>query len=364
MDNLIALCFLMVTSSEMIDLMFAFLFLLVILLTGTLLFTMYKRKIDRNKKSWENDVAMVVSNAIFYTEEDGDFINSIQQDQKLLSNPAYRQYLINEIIIARKDLSGSSATNLKKLYETLELNKESLQKIKNKKWHIKARGVQELAIMEQKKYVKEIFRLTNDHNMFVRNEAQCGLLNFYGFLGLRFLNVTVHQISDWQQIQLLNKLTGGQPRDFAAIKKWLQSSNESVVAFAIKLATFYNRYELYEDVINCLPKANVVIKLCTLDYLKKHPRENTPSKLVEDYFFENKTYKLAILDALKDIGNEGQVTFLFKELYNEDHDIKMAAARALSVIHPAGSSYLKTYLYAHENPWKSIFLQIENDRAA
>ncbi len=41
----------------------------------------------------------------------------------------------------------------------LEFDKDSLQKIQSKKWHIKAKGIQELAIMEQVQYVKEIFDL-------------------------------------------------------------------------------------------------------------------------------------------------------------------------------------------------------------
>lgn len=364
MNGSLSLYFAWINGYPLVTIMFVFLSLLCGLLASTLIFTLYKRRIDKIKKSWENEIAVLIMKAILYTEDDGDLKNIWSKSESLLQNNRFRQEVINEILLARKEVSGVSAANLKVVYETLGFNHDSYRKLKNKKWHIKAKGAQELAIMEQKKYVKEIFRFTNHHNMYVRNEAQCALVNFYGFLGLRFLNVTVHQISEWQQIQLLNKLNGVTPKNFEMLKKWLNSSNDSVVVFALKLCTFYHRYELYENVIACLLKTYVDVKLNVLTYMRNHFREDTASLLIDDYGFDNKTYQLAIIDTIAEIATEDQIPFLLKQLHHKDDDIKTAAAKALSMIHPSGSSFLQTHLFANENPWKSIFLQIQNDRAA
>ena len=219
-------------------------------------------------------------------------------------------------------------------------------------------------MMEQIKYLKQIFRLTNNKNELVRNEAQCAIVCFYGFLGLRFLNVTTYPISQWQQIQLLNKLTEVKPENFNVIKKWLRSKNESVIVFALKLATFYNCHDVYDGVINCIESQSLHVKLNALEYLKKISKEGTAEQIIKQYSFENKIYKLSIIDALKEIGSEQQVSFLLKRLHDNDDDIKAAAAKCLSSLHPGGSAFLQTHLFADENPWKAIFLQIKNERAA
>lgn len=362
MCGLFFLVLLKIDSYTLMRVMIIFIIILGLLFASTLVFFIYKKRIAAEKKSWEEPIALLVSTAVFNLEEECPEL--ISKSSKYLLNPRFRQYLINEIILARKSLSGSSTENLKKLYENLELNKDSFKKLHHKKWHIKARGIQELAIMEQKRYVKEIFRLTNNKSESVRNESQCALVNFYGFAGLRFLGIIVYPLSEWQQIQLLNKLHDVKPQNFEVIKRWLQSPNESVVNFTLRLATFYNRFDVYPDVMDCLSNASLHVKLNTLNYLKKIPRDDTAEKLVDNYSYENKSYRLAIINALNDIGSEEQINFLLKQLHDNDNDIKFAAAKSLSHLHPLGSAFFKTWLFADEDPWKTIFLQIENEHAA
>ena len=351
-------------SYEFIRIMFVFLTLLALLFAFILGFALYKRRVAKKKKNWQEKIATMISHAIFATEEDDEPGGITKDVEKLLHNSTFRQYVIDELIHAKKNLSGSSTTNLKKFYEALELNNDSFKKLNNAKWHIKAKGIQELAIMKQIKYVKEIFRLTNNENELVRNEAQGALVNFYGFPGLRFLNVTVHPISQWQQIQLLNKLSSAKPQKIDAIKKWLQSPNESVIIFSLKLATFYHCFAIYDTVINCLQHTSMQVKFSALEYLKVMPQEDTPNLIVNNYASGNKMCKLETLDILKDIGSQKQMLFLLKQLHNSDDDIKAAAAKTLASLHPMGAACLKTHLFADENPWKAIFLQIENERAA
>ncbi|MDB5200078.1 MAG: hypothetical protein JWO92_2041 [Chitinophagaceae bacterium] len=356
--------FLKIDSYRFMSVIYVFLILLVLLSISIVCFTIYKKRIESNKKLWQQSIAQIIGQAIFFTDEEDDRVNITYKIEMLLQRSGFRNCVINELIEAKKNLSGSSTLNLKKLYEILELDKDSCKKLNSIKWHIKAKGIQELAIMEQVKYVKKIFKLTNNANELVRNEAQCALVSFYGFAGLRFLNVTIYPISQWQQIQLLHKLNDVIPNNFDAVKKWLQSANESVIIFALKLASFYNCNDVYNEVINCLQNPRLRVKLNVLQYLKKMPQEDTADQLIGNYSFENKRYKLAIIDTLKEIGNEKQISFLLKQLHHKDDDIKAAAAKCLSHLHPSGTAFLQTHLFADEDPWKAIFLQIKNERAA
>jgi len=356
--------FLEINAYTLIWVLYFFLGLMVLVFIFILIFSFYKRSVEKKKKSWQDDVATIISEAIFFEDDASSVIEINPERRQIFDNKTFRQYFIDEVIHAKKNLSGAPVLNLVHLYEMLELDKDSLEKIKNKKWHIKAKGIQELAIMQQEKYVKQIFRLTNDTHELVRNEAQCALVHFYDFKGLRFLNVISHPVSQWQQIQLLNYLHDSQAVNPVQLKKWLKLSNHSVVTIAVRLASFYNCMEVYEEIIACLQNGTAEVKMNALEYLKKIHKDNTADEIIKCYACSGKQVKLSILSVLHETANEKHITFLMKQLHNPDDTIKLAAAKVLSFIHPLGQDFFRQHLFADEHPWDAIFSQIDNDRAA
>jgi hypothetical protein len=346
-----------------INLIYVFIALLVVLFFVIAVYSVYARRRDNNKKRWEESIANLINEAIF-SEDECAFTVLQKETKKLLKKAHFRQCCIDEIIKTRKVLSGSSCLALKQLYERLGLDKDSFNKLSGMSWQKKAKGIQELSEMEQAKYVNHIFRHTTHTNETVRNEAQCGLVSYYGFLGMRFLNVTIHPISEWQQIQLLNKLSAAKPNHTAMLTRWLRADMESVVVFSLKLASFYKNYEVYDTVMETLTNSSVKIKLHVLEYLKEVPAEDAADKIIKEYATGNKIFRLATINTLKYIGNINQVAFLLTQLNDKDDDIKAEAAKTLTSIHPSGGAFLQTYSYANISPWNAIFKQIKNELAA
>lgn len=356
--------FLVINVYSLIWVMYFFLSLMVLVFIFILIFSFYKSRFEKKKKLWQENIDTIISNAIFF-ENDGTEVWKLNPaDEIFLRNKSFRQLFIDEVIHAKKNLSGAPIANLMTLYKTLNLDKYALQKLKSKKWHIKAKGIQELAVMGQVKYVKEIFRLTNDSHELVRNEAQCALVNFYGFKGLRFLNVIIYPISQWQQIQLLNYLHDLQSADSKYLIKWLQSKNNSVVTFAIHLASLCNCAEVYKEVIDCLDNADRQVKLNAIEYLRKINSDDTADEIIKCYGTSERIIQLNILSVLQETATEKHITFLMKQLHNTDHTIKLAAAKTLSCIHPSGRAFFESHLFSDEYPWNAIFSQIESERAA
>lgn len=356
--------FLMIDAYSFIWVLYFFLSIMALLLISIIIFSFYKRKLESKKKLWRENIANIISQVILF-ENDGTAIWKLNADDEIyFRNKNFRQYFIDKIIHAKKNISGAPVANLVNCYEKLSLDKDALQKLKSKKWHIKARGIHELAVMEQLKYVKEIFRLTNDSHELVRNEAQCAIVSFYGFKGLRFLNVIVHPVSQWQQIQLLNYVHDLQSAEPKFLKKWLRSENNSVVTFALYLSSLYNCTDVYQEVILCLQNPDRQVKLNALDYLKKVNTEETANEIIACFSSSEKIIRLHILSVLQETGGEKQIPFLLKQLQNADHTIKLAAAKTLACIHPLGAAFLHSYLFADEYPWTAIFSQIDNERAA
>ncbi len=356
--------FLMIDVLWLVDMIYVFISLLILQITVILCIAFYKKRNENNKTIWKELLATQISEAVFYEGTAEGLQQLILLPGNLQNNKKFRQLFIDEIIHTKKSFTGTPHSNLILLYQQFNLYKDSYKKLHSRKWQVKAKGVQELAMMEQTMYVKEFFRLSNHKNELLRNEAQCGLVSLYGFKGLRFLNVTTKPLSEWQQIQLLNKLNEVTAVNFEPMKKWLLSSNESVILFSIKLAEFYKCFALYSNVLKCLQHPSTKIKLSTLEYLKKMPEEDTCDQVIASYFSADKICRLAILDILKVTGCKKQIPFLLMQLQDTDDDIKAATAKTISALHPSGPAFLQAQRYADINPWKTIFLQINQERVA
>ena len=340
-----------------------FISLLFVLFIVIVIYSIYAKRRCNNKKRWEDGMTDLLNEAIF-SDDENELVIIDATTKKLLTKAHYRQCLIDEIIKARKALSGSACGALKNLYEQLDLDEDSFNKISHLGWQKKAKGIQELSSLEQGKYVKDIFRLTVHENETVRNEAQCGLVSYFGFLGLRFLNVTIHPISEWQQIQLLNKLNAVKVPNPAMLTRWLDSEMESVVIFSLKLASFYNNFEVYDAVLKCLSHDSIKVKLQVLEYLKKIQGDDTSEMIINEYANDDKIFRLAVIDTLKYVGDIKEVPFLLLQLQDKDNDIKAAAAKTLMVLHPSDNVFLQTDSYAEISPLNRIFKQVKNELAA
>ena len=340
------------------NIIYSLILLLCALFVVILIYVFIKNQHAKERAKWHQLISDLISKALFDEQPDLAFVGRMG---KLALHRRFRTCLLHEIIQTKKQLAGDAGARLKKLYELFKLNKDSDVKLNSLRWHIKAKGIQELSLMQQTCHVKRIFRLTNYKNELVRNEAQCGLINFYGFRGLRFLNVMVHTLSQWQQIQLLNKLNGALPEDMSTINKWLKSRNESVVEFALKLATHYNYTEVYDDVISCLKLSGQQVRIQAINYLKKMPTSETGDMILQDYQLQSRQTRLFILDALKEIGNENHVPFLIGQLHESDEEVLSEILATLLILNPPGS--LQSSIL-NLNPQPSLVHRFNNEHAA
>jgi hypothetical protein len=273
----------------------------------------------------------------------------------------FRQCLIDEVIIAKKSLAGSAGENLIKLYNQLGLERDSEHKLDSLKWHIKARGIQELAAMGRKDKVRKIYRHTNNRNEFIRMEAQLGIVQLYGWEGLRFLDVVSYPITAWQQIKLLSQLTGTPGSDLAAMNRWLISTNVSVIAFTLKLAGTHRIFDLHDQVAACLCNPDAGIRVLTVKCLEQIYNESTAGLIIDQYANNDKKYRVAALDAIGPIGSPDNIPFLVTALSHVDNHLKLGAARALCLLGIEGLHALGSFERSEEFPWNEIFLQAKTE---
>ncbi|MDM8161848.1 hypothetical protein QUH73_18675 [Labilibaculum sp. K2S] len=241
-----------------------------------------------------------------------------------------RQIMIDEILKMKKNLSGAGLEDLYKLYEELRLYKDSYKKLTNNHFQLMVMGIRELSEMNHKVYYRSIYRCTNHVQEDVRIEAQLAIVRLFGVKGLRFLSRVTYTISEWQQMTLLYLLTNMKNERPVDIERWLDSKNDSVVIFSLRLADKYNCFELLEKIGHCLYHPNETVKIQAVLCLKNIYNENTELELLAYYQVVSKRVQIAVLEVLKSLATQDSVFFLYKYLVSCELEIRFSIVRILN----------------------------------
>jgi hypothetical protein len=311
---------------------------------------------ERPRKSLELWISHVI-----LSEDEAEDIPVPGKFSKMFRDPAARQYAIENLITNKKAFSGTVADNIRHLYEKLGFKSDSIKKMKSKAWFVRAKGIQELAIMDQNDQLIKIYRLTNSKNELVRSEAQNAIIQWSGFNGLRFLDIVSYEISEWQQVQLLALLKNFTQQDMPKLTSWLSSSNDSVVAFALKLAETYQQFGVKDKVELCLAHPNEKIRVQGVYTLAKIGDGESADKLIARYYHESLQNQINILNKLPLIADDTHIPFLAEQLTNENDFLKLSAARAIGEMRHLG--LLEQKAAEQPEPYLHIFKHVKAELA-
>ncbi|HJU45828.1 MAG TPA: HEAT repeat domain-containing protein [Chitinophagaceae bacterium] len=248
---------------------------------------------------------------------------------RFLKKESNRQFIIRNLINIKKNLTGVTTDITVYLYEKLNLRRDSIKRMKSSAWHHKAQGIYELYMMNQREEQAAIFGHTNSNNEYVRMEAQTASIGFSGFNGLVFLDNLTYPLHEWQQIKLLEQLAAIDIDNMPHLPHWLQSSNEYVIQFALKLADIYQQIYVNDIVITCLSSNNEKIRYQAIKTLGRIAQETTADALKERYYKETSSNKLEIIKQLAIIGTSDDLPFLTDRLKEEDESLILEAGRAI-----------------------------------
>jgi hypothetical protein len=279
----------------------------------------------------------------------------------IIHEPIAKQLCIDELIQCKQNYSGEAGEKMVQLYKDLDLKQLSLNKIKSKKtWFSKARGIQELYMMEQRDCYESILQYANSKDEFVRMEAQIGILHLIGFKGLDFLDFVSYPLTEWQQLKLLEqlKLFPEKSELHFKISEWLNSKNETVVVFALRLIEEYQQLGLTTDIQTSLYHTNIKVRTQALKTLIGLETNETPKILLE-YFKDASLHdQTIILDAMRNMATESETENLEALLDHHDNTIKLKAASALVKCSKNGIHIIKERSMQQPDPFQAIFQHI------
>jgi hypothetical protein len=172
-----------------------------------------------------------------------------------------REILVSTLIDLHRNITGDLLDKLRNLYRDLGLAQYALKKLKNWHWSKIIQGINELSEMQNHEVDQEMVDFMSHKRIEVQAAVQLYRTHIFGFDGLIFLDNLPGNISEWQQIQLLESIRHSESQTVPDISGWLKSTNSSVVSFALKLAEIYNLLDVKDSLILLLKHKEINIRI-------------------------------------------------------------------------------------------------------
>jgi len=349
----------------------ALLFLYILIYQGVL--SARKKQLDR----WNTLADSVIYKVIFHEDDNpdadqtGELLSIISRTNikipsgiaKHLPNSNFKKILTQKLIAAKLNMSGTASENLTRLFRQLNFDRQVLKMLNSSSWYKMASAIQQIGVMELDEYKQRLFEFVDHERGLIRVEAQNAILKFYGFEGLRFLDNATYPITEWQQIKLLDQLASLNTENFTGIEVWLESKNDTIVLFALKLVKNYHRFELYDQIVACLRHKNPKVRQQAIIVLKELPSEHSAAILIDSYFSETANNQLAILNALESVSTDAEIPFLVSLLSDDVIAVKIASAKALASLGQSGIEAIQSHSGSNEYPLAQIIAQILEEAA-
>lgn len=317
-----------ITYTELIVGIYILLILLFLTIIYTLLTSIIEYKIITKKNKWN----AIIDQEIYETILD-DQSNSNTVFTDYLKSSSFKHYFIKKLLKAEQNFSGNSKENIRNLFDHYQLKKISLQKLNSQKDYEIAEVIQEVTAMNHVETLPKIKSMLQHKNDLVRSEAQYGLVKFSGFEGLFFLDNLQEQLTDWQQLKLLDAITilPNNNEVETIISNWLKSSNQSVKILAMKLIRKFQLLQMHDLVADNLHDSDEKVVEETIKTLVRIEDDSTSKLLIEQYETCNEKFQIQILKALEKISNPENNTFLETQAKeNFSFSVKKASVKALN----------------------------------
>lgn len=299
-----------------------------------------------------------------YAENEEESVNlervGIIEKMKINSSNKFQRRIIIEIMEKlRNEISGEMSDLIKELYIKTGLINFAIGKLSHKKWYIKSIGIKELTSFQIEEVYDKVVLHINHPKKEVRNLVQLYLINLFHFKGLDFLNDLKAPLSEWDQIQLLEILQKFDDQSIPNISKWLNSSNDSTVFFALKLAKIYNQFEVIEDLIQLLSHKNIEVRIETIGLLGYFQVPEAKKHLMPTYETLSLDEQIAFFKLLEVVFDDNDEAFVIENVTNENFEIKVSAIKILKVLNVNKFMNFKQAMLNKEN--ENIYEFIENN---
>ncbi len=258
------------------------------------------------------------------------FGNANPDEFKPIASDTYRrQVLIDQMIDVSENLKGDDEEKLIYLYKYLGLDRDSVNRAHDRRWHKKIKGFRELAFMNIKDANSAIYKALNSRNEILRMEAQIALVRLSDDNHFRFLSSLSRPFSLWEQITL-HELIIQHSIPVPAFSQWLTSSNPTVVMFSLRMIREFKQKDAEEGVRAVLDHQSPVVKQLAVQVAGDLDMRSTLEPMKRMY--KNQEYKvcLEIIRSMGKMPDPSMMGFLKLVLDKEDDvQLQIEATKAI-----------------------------------
>ncbi|MBC8054272.1 MAG: hypothetical protein H7Y13_14515 [Sphingobacteriaceae bacterium] len=323
----------------------------------------YQLKRDADLK--ERIITMLANILVFHDSDDPGLVVShfIPRFAKLpLYRSSIRRILVSELISNHRNFSGRTAQVLTELYMQLKLDKRARKNLHSPHWYKQIEAIRELTEMNVKDECDRILKYTNHRQPQLRIEAQIAFVKLCVDNPFRFLDIVKEPVLDWHQLILFEVITKTETMARPRFAFWLNSENDSVVSFCLKLIEYYQQFDALPNLIYLINHHNLTIRATAIEILGRMEAEMAESHLVAAFTNQPTKIKVKILNTLGLIASGGCLAFLNSHAKNKEFPVRMAAIRAIKAHRQSGRELLDTLFNEAIAQDKAIIKHVLDER--
>ncbi len=313
----------------------------IITLIVLLIFILINRsKIEKEEQIREvlsEEFQRLIMDYLFDTDRREEFI---QELTGIATNDFKRQILVNQLIDLSVNMKGEINEAVKDLYLKLGLKKDSLEKVRSRKWHKNIKGFRELAFMNIREANEKIFQCLNSPNEILRMEAQIALVRLSDDNPYHFLDLMEKPFSLWEQMTL-HELVIQHNLSVPEFSQWFDSENISIVIFALQMVSWFKQKDAETGVIRLLEHPDENVRFAAIRVCGDLELQNAMPHLKDIYEGESFKNRLEILISFSKVPDEEYLDFLKSILDKEDDvTLQINATKAIENTGEPGISML------------------------
>lgn len=279
------------------------------------------------------------------------FGNANPDEFRSIASDTYRrQVLIDQMIDVSVNLKGDETKKLLSLYKHLGLDRDSITRAYDRRWHKKIKGFRELAFMNIKDANEAIYKALNSSNEILRMEAQIALVRLSDDNPFEFLSHLTRPFSLWEQITL-HELIVQHEILVPSFKKWLTSPNDTVVMFALRMIREFKQSQAEADIKNSLLHPSSSIRCLAVQVAGDLGMSSTLETL--KHMYKNQDYNIC-LEIVRSMGKMPDVSMMgFLKLVLDKEDDVQLQIEATKAIENMGEEGVKALVKLMKSEYKN-----------
>ncbi len=263
-----------------------------------------------------------------------------------------RRIIVLELLSLHRSVSGSIRQRAQGIYKELKLYSEPLISLRYYLSNKKYNAIREFSAIgfDDEKYL--ILNQLRNKNCLLRREAQIALVKLnLGSDIFDFLYDYKYYLTDYEQVMLLDSVMNKERKTIINLDKLLNSKNETVVLFGIRLVGNLGQVSDFDKIGSFLTHSNQKICGAAIDTLVKFNEPIVQSKLIKVFDCQCYENKIKILKAIEKFDVNDCFSWIIQLIENnEDFNLRLNALRCLSkvrnikkeMLHVAFDSYDET----------------------